>query len=150
MVNGPPPSAASSSNRYTSEQTSSNQRTEVLPNISVGGSTNYSPPVPPPNPSTHTTYPPPISIPQTGNPRDEPASRAPSSPPSPTPPNFHQSWDTVIRTFLRRAGLAQTLGGFEQDMLVLNPDWERGGVALALEELSDNLRVRTQFGFHAL
>ena len=61
--------------------------------------------------------------------------------PSPPPPEYHKDWDAAVKSFLSAAGLTQALRGFEADMVVLNPEWERKKVPAALEELMDNLTV---------
>ena len=64
------------------------------------------------------------------------------SPPTPPPPEFHKDWDAVVKTFLSTIGFSQALRGFEADMVVLNPEWERRQVPVALEELTVNIEVR--------
>lgn len=69
--------------------------------------------------------------------------KAPSpspSPPLPDPETF-KHWDLVIRAFFIKTGLTQTLKGFEDDMLVFNPEWERLKLPLALEEMIKGLTV---------
>lgn len=66
---------------------------------------------------------------------------SPSPPPSPPPPPFHNEWDRVVKEFLNLAGLTQALRGFEMDMIVMSPDWERKGVPVALKKLSQELSV---------
>lgn len=56
------------------------------------------------------------------------------------PPPHHQAhWDTVVVNFLREAGLTQALRGFESDMIVMNPDWERDNIPGALKRLVEGL-----------
>ena len=50
-------------------------------------------------------------------------------------------WDLVIRAFFIKTGLTQTLKGFEDDMLVFNPEWERLKIPLALGEMIKGLTV---------
>ncbi len=64
--------------------------------------------------------------------------------PSPLPPQFDH-WDEALREFLREARLIQALKGFECDMLVLNSEWERTKVPVALEKLIKSLSVRLCF-----
>ncbi|KAH8107894.1 hypothetical protein BXZ70DRAFT_913118 [Cristinia sonorae] len=61
------------------------------------------------------------------------------SPSPPPPPPFHDEWDRVVKEFLAAAGLGQALRGFEMDMVVMSPEWERSGVPKALKTLSDEL-----------
>ncbi|KAK0438334.1 uncharacterized protein EV420DRAFT_1736269 [Desarmillaria tabescens] len=51
-----------------------------------------------------------------------------------------QSWDSALKIFFQEAGLTQALRGFELDMLVLNPAWERETVPGALERLIENIK----------
>lgn len=63
-------------------------------------------------------------------------------PRSPTPePEFHRHWDEVIRSFLKKVGLNQALRGFEDDMVVMNADWERQKVPGAIGDLMKDLMV---------
>ncbi|KAF9268825.1 hypothetical protein L218DRAFT_994645 [Marasmius fiardii PR-910] len=55
--------------------------------------------------------------------------------PSPSPPDPCRDWDVLLRAFMKRLGLTQTLEGFELDMLVMNRDWEESNIAASLEEL---------------
>ncbi|THH28392.1 hypothetical protein EUX98_g5802 [Antrodiella citrinella] len=61
------------------------------------------------------------------------------SPSPPPPPPFHQEWDRIIKEFLASAGLTQALRGFESDMIIMSPDWERKGVPKALHTLREDL-----------
>lgn len=72
------------------------------------------------------------------------SSQPPSSPP---PPEFHRHWDTAIATFLSSLGMMQALRGFENDMLVINEEWERDKVPKAIEELVRKLTVRFSLAF---
>lgn len=63
-----------------------------------------------------------------------------TSTPSP-PPEFHRHWDAVVASFLSDLGLTQALQGFENDMLVMNEDWERQRVPKAIGELMKDLMV---------
>ncbi|KZP34459.1 hypothetical protein FIBSPDRAFT_809740 [Athelia psychrophila] len=67
---------------------------------------------------------------------------SPPRPPSPPPLQFHQHWDAVIATFLTSLGMMQALRGFENDMLVINEEWEREKVPKAIGELMRDLMVR--------
>src|ERR1700729_3624882 len=58
----------------------------------------------------------------------------PSPSPSPPPPEFYRHWDSVIVSFLSSLGLSQAVRGFENDMLVVNEDWERQKVPKAIGE----------------
>ncbi len=53
----------------------------------------------------------------------------------------NQSWDCALKIFLNDMGLVQALRGFELDMLVLNPGWERETVPSALERFIENIKV---------
>ncbi|TBU33937.1 hypothetical protein BD311DRAFT_651340 [Dichomitus squalens] len=64
--------------------------------------------------------------------------KSPSSSPS-LPPAYHKDWDAALKSFLSSIGFSQALRGFEADMLVLNPEWERKKVPLALGELMKDL-----------
>ena len=55
--------------------------------------------------------------------------------------NDHTHWALVIRAFFIKTGLTQTLKGFEDDMLVFNPEWEKLKIPLALEEMIKGLTV---------
>jgi hypothetical protein len=50
-------------------------------------------------------------------------------------------WDLVIRAFFIKTGLTQALKGFEDDMLVFNPEWGKLKIPLALEEMINGLTV---------
>ncbi|KAH9892662.1 hypothetical protein C8Q73DRAFT_67620 [Cubamyces lactineus] len=63
---------------------------------------------------------------------------SPSPPPSP-PPEYHKDWDAVIKSFLSSIGFTQALRGFEADMVVLNPEYERKKVPSALGDLMKGL-----------
>jgi hypothetical protein len=73
----------------------------------------------------------------------KPTRKAPSPSPSPPLPDMetYKHWDLVIRAFFIKTGLTQTLKGFEDDMLVFNPEWERLKIPLALEEMIKGLTV---------
>ncbi|KAG2366310.1 hypothetical protein BDR07DRAFT_1396691 [Suillus spraguei] len=61
-------------------------------------------------------------------------------PRSPTPePEFHRHWDEVICSFLKKVGMNQALKGFEDDMIVMNADWERQKVPGAIGDLMKDL-----------
>ena len=53
-------------------------------------------------------------------------------------------WDSALKSFLTRLGLVQTLRGFESDMLVLNEEWERSNVPVAVENLVKDLSADVQ------
>jgi hypothetical protein len=48
-------------------------------------------------------------------------------------------WDSAVANFLRDAGLTQALRGFEADMIILNPEWERSKLPQALNRLVTSL-----------
>ena len=91
--------------------------------------------------------PPPVGSQATGTPSIPAVSVKQKSPsPSPSPPlEYHKDWDAVIKSFLTTLGFSQALRGFEADMMVPNPDWERKKVPLALGELMKDLLVRPYF-----
>ena len=51
-------------------------------------------------------------------------------------------WDQALKQFLIDMGLTQALKGFESDMLVLNSDWERESIPIAMATFVRNLVVR--------
>lgn len=51
-------------------------------------------------------------------------------------------WDQALKQFFIDMGLTQALRGFEIDMLVLNPDWEKERIPVAMATLVRNLVVR--------
>lgn len=63
------------------------------------------------------------------------------SPTPPPPPEYHKDWDATIKSFLSTIGFSQALRGFEADMIVLNPEWERKKIPIALAELMKELLV---------
>ncbi|EIW62634.1 uncharacterized protein TRAVEDRAFT_115068 [Trametes versicolor FP-101664 SS1] len=66
--------------------------------------------------------------------------KTPTPSPSPSPPpEYHKDWDAVIKSFLSAIGFSQAAKGFEADMLILNPDFERNKVPAALGELMKDL-----------
>ncbi|KAF9793074.1 hypothetical protein BJ322DRAFT_100262 [Thelephora terrestris] len=65
---------------------------------------------------------------------------AQSSPTEPTTGNIRE-WNAVIREFLSTAGLAQAVRGFDADMVVMNPVFERDVVPGALNTLLDSLAL---------
>ena len=73
----------------------------------------------------------------------KPTRKTPSPSPSPPlpDPETYRHWDLVIRAFFIKTGLTQTLKGFEDDMLLLNPEWEKLKIPLALEEMIKGLTV---------
>ncbi|KAI0066198.1 hypothetical protein BV25DRAFT_1821108 [Artomyces pyxidatus] len=56
--------------------------------------------------------------------------------PSPPPRDLPRHWDNALRAFFLSAGLTQTLKGFEDDILIMNADWEKKEIPRALEELN--------------
>lgn len=60
---------------------------------------------------------------------------------SPLPPVYRKYWDNAIVQFMKEAGLMQALRGFESDMVILNPEWERTNIPVALENLVTALTV---------
>jgi len=63
----------------------------------------------------------------------------PSLPSSPLPKYEH--WDEAVGAFLKDAGLIQALRGFECDMIMMNSQWEKTQVPIALENLIERLSV---------
>jgi hypothetical protein len=61
-------------------------------------------------------------------------------PPTPPPPKYRH-WDRVIKDFLSKLSLKQALTGFESDMLVMNPDFERANVPSAILDLLQGIIV---------
>ena len=90
--------------------------------------------------SQPTTQP---QIPASSSSNLKPAQKQPSPSPSPPlpDPETYKNWDVVIRTFFFKTGLTQALKGFEDDMLVFNPEWEQMKIPVALEELIKGLTV---------
>ena len=74
--------------------------------------------------------------------------KAPLKPRTPTPEPVYRHWDEVIRAFLKKVGLTQALRGFEDDMVVLNADWERKSVPGAIGDLVRDLMVRRDAFLH--
>ena len=96
----------------------------------------FSAQIPPrPQPKSRTKPPPP------------PPQKVRTPTPSPPPPEFHRHWDSVIASFLSSLGLTQALRGFENDMLVVNEDWERQKVPKAIGDLMRDLMVSRYFWF---
>jgi hypothetical protein len=93
----------------------------------------------PPNPQPKSRVKPP--------PPPPPPPKSPTPTPSPPPPEFHRHWDSVISSFLSSLGLNQALQGFENDMLVVNEDWERQKVPKAIGELMRDLMVSQYFEY---
>ena len=89
---------------------------------------------------------PPQSKPRTKPP---PPPKVPTPTPSPPPPEFHRHWDSVIVSFLSSLGLSQALRGFENDMLVVNEDWERQMVPKAIGELMKDLMASQLFSVYS-
>lgn len=82
---------------------------------------------------------PPAQPASTSQQKEKTPSPSPSPPP---PPEYHKDWDAIIKSFLSSMGFSQALRGFEADMVVLNPEWERKKVPTALAELMKDLLVR--------
>ncbi|KAI0645795.1 hypothetical protein C8Q79DRAFT_1071341 [Trametes meyenii] len=71
--------------------------------------------------------------------------KTPAPPPSPSPPpEYRKDWDALIRTFLSTIGFSQAVRGFEADMLILNPEYERKRVPAALGVLMKDLLKMAQ------
>ncbi|KAH7888927.1 hypothetical protein F5I97DRAFT_766769 [Phlebopus sp. FC_14] len=66
-------------------------------------------------------------------------------PRTPTPEPVYRHWDEVIRSFLKKVGLGQALRGFEDDMVVMNADWERKRVPGAVGDLVRDLMTLGKF-----
>ncbi|KAF8840699.1 hypothetical protein BDN67DRAFT_607528 [Paxillus ammoniavirescens] len=79
----------------------------------------------------------------------QPAARQRTKPPpklrTPTPEPVYRHWDEVIRAFLKKVGLSQALRGFEDDMVVLNAEWERKSVPGAIGDLVRDLMTLGKF-----
>ncbi|KAF9227154.1 hypothetical protein BS17DRAFT_449913 [Gyrodon lividus] len=71
--------------------------------------------------------------------------KLPPKPRTPTPEPVYRHWDEVIRVFLKKVGLTQALRGFEDDMVVLNADWERKSVPGAIGDLVRDLMTLGKF-----
>lgn len=67
--------------------------------------------------------------------------RVPPKPRTPTPEPVYRHWDEVLRAFLRKVGLTQTLRGFEDDLVVMNEDWEKKCVPGAIGDLVRDMTV---------
>ena len=138
----PHPSTSSSSasySQYTYPQSWNSAWQSYSPNTSTPGAYQWSY-----RPIQHVaSAPSPVRThPAVPKKRKAPSPAAPPSPsPSPPPPPFHNEWDRVIKEFLDLAGLTQALRGFEMDMIVMSPDWEKKGVPVALKKLSEELSV---------
>ena len=65
----------------------------------------------------------------------------PALPPAPPDGVTPRAWNSVIREFLSATGLTQAMHGFDADMVVMNPSFERDVVPLALANLLDSLVV---------
>ena len=52
-----------------------------------------------------------------------------------------REWNAVIRDFLSATGLVQAVRGFDADMVIMNPSFERDVVPGALDDLLDSLVV---------
>ncbi|KAK7005810.1 hypothetical protein R3P38DRAFT_3404535 [Favolaschia claudopus] len=72
---------------------------------------------------------PPVAVPP-------PPPRPPTPPRVPTPPPpKYKHWDGVVKDFLQKISFKQALTGFESDILVMNPDFEKATVPDALKDL---------------
>ena len=60
---------------------------------------------------------------------------------APSSPGDLREWNIVIRDFLSAAGLTQAVRGFDADIMVMNPGFEREVVPGALDYLLDSLVV---------
>ncbi|KAI5823660.1 hypothetical protein K523DRAFT_316633 [Schizophyllum commune Tattone D] len=71
------------------------------------------------------------------------AAPPPRRPPTPPPPDpvLPRHWDEVLMDFFKAVGFTQTRKGFEMDVLVMNPEWEKKRVAGALQRLVQGLTV---------
>ena len=78
--------------------------------------------------------------PSCDGPESMPTSGAQSSP-APSASDKPREWHAVIRDFLSAAGLTQALRGFDADMVMMNPGFERNVVPGALDGLLDSLVV---------
>lgn len=67
----------------------------------------------------------------------------PRRPPTPPPPDpvLPKHWDEVLMDFFKTIGFTQTRKGFEMDVLVMNPDWEKKKVSAAIQRLVQGLSV---------
>jgi hypothetical protein len=63
------------------------------------------------------------------------------TPPLPKPETFRH-WDEVLKRFLEKTKMTEAVKGFENDMLVLNSEWEQKVIPDALKELANGLQVR--------
>lgn len=57
-------------------------------------------------------------------------------------PQFEKQWETALTVFLRRAGLHQALSGLQDDLMMLNEEWERERLPSALQALVKDISVR--------
>ncbi|KAG6335698.1 hypothetical protein ID866_3404 [Astraeus odoratus] len=77
---------------------------------------------------------------QSYQPQPSPAARQRTKPQpkqrTSTPEPVYHHWDEIIRAFLKKVGLNQALQGFEDDMVVMNEDWERKSIPAAIGELT--------------
>ncbi|KAI0633221.1 hypothetical protein C8Q77DRAFT_1157448 [Trametes polyzona] len=71
--------------------------------------------------------------------RNTPTPPPPPPPPRSPPPAYHKDWDVAIKSFLSAIGFSQAVKGFEADMVVLNPEFERKVVPGALQDLVKHL-----------
>ncbi|KAF5351664.1 hypothetical protein D9756_007714 [Leucocoprinus leucothites] len=70
-----------------------------------------------------------------------------STSPSPPPPplSSYEHWDEAIRVFLKDAGLVQALKGFECDMIMMNAQWEKTKIPIALRKLINGLDTTREY-----
>ncbi|EPQ57093.1 hypothetical protein GLOTRDRAFT_115159 [Gloeophyllum trabeum ATCC 11539] len=142
MSQGPPPSDAGPSRAGTPQvnpqATSGNSQTYSFSQFQTNSPWPYYQPGQP----HQQQYPPTLQqIPhpqQVQQPAPAPDVK-PKSPSPPPPPKFNREWDAIIKSFLERAGLKQTLRAFEKDMVVLNPDFEEKEIPSALAQLHQEL-----------
>lgn len=89
----------------------------------------------------HSAAPPP-QVSRAAVPPPPPKRKTPTPSPSPSPPpEYHKDWDAVFKAFLSAVGFSQALKGFEADMLILNPEYERKKIPSALGDLMKDLMV---------
>lgn len=52
-----------------------------------------------------------------------------------------QNWDQAIKKFLVKTKMTEALKGFENDILILNPEWEQKVISVALKEMVNDLQA---------
>lgn len=55
---------------------------------------------------------------------------------------FGKQWETALTVFLKRAGLHQALSSLQDDLMILNEEWEREQLPSALQALVKDISVR--------